>query len=208
MIPSFFNMNRDLITGLTAITPIDGRYKHKTQELSKYLSEFALIKSRAEVEIKYLIALSESKIIRKLKTGEINLLEKIYNNFSIKDAVKIKRFEEETRHDIKAIEKFLVLNLKKTSLNDLLEFLHFGLTSEDINNISYRLMLQASINDIFLNKLSEFEKILLTISHKYKNTAMLARTHGQSAVPTTFGKEIFNYYHRIKKELTILKKLN
>ena len=181
-------MNRNFISEITAITPIDGRYRHKTQELSTTLSEFSLIKYRVEVEVKYLIALSVSKIIRKLNTEELNFLEKIYTNFSTKDAVKIKQLEEETRHDIKAIEKFLILSLKKTSLKDLLEYLHFGITSEDINNISYRLMLKTSINNVFLNKLIEIEKSLFKISHKHKKI------------------EIFNYYNQLKKETTILKR--
>ena len=176
---------------LTSITPIDGRYRRKTQELSRYLSEFALIKNRVEIEIRYLIALSKSKIIRKLTSEEILFFENIYEKFSLKDAIIIKKLENETRHDIKAVEKFLIIKLKTTTLNDFTEYIHICLTSEDINNISYRLMLKTSINNVFLNKLIEIEKSLFKISHKHKKTAMLGRTHGQPAVPTTFGKEIF-----------------
>jgi adenylosuccinate lyase len=199
-------MKPDFVTELTSITPIDGRYRRKTQELSQFLSEFALIKYRIEVEIKYLIALSKAKVVRKLTIKETVFLENIYKNFSLKDASRIKKLEDETRHDIKAVEKYLIFRFKETSLNNLTEFIHICLTSEDINNLAYRLMLKNAIETIILNKLMEIKKTLLEISKKHSQTIMLARTHGQAAIPTTFGKEVFVFYKRIEKEIKFLEK--
>ena len=191
---------------LTSITPIDGRYRRKTQELSRYLSEFALIKNRVEIEIRYLIALSKSKIIRKLTSEEILFFENIYEKFSLKDAIIIKKLENETRHDIKAVEKFLIIKLKTTTLNDFTEYIHICLTSEDINNIAYRMMLKTAINEVLLEKLFMIKKSLWEISNKYKKIPMIARTHGQPAVPTTFGKELFVFYKRVEIEISLLGK--
>jgi len=199
-------MKPDFVTELTSITPIDGRYRRKTQELSQFLSEFALIKYRIEVEVRYLIALSKAKVVRKLTIKETVFLENIYKNFSLKDASRIKKLEDETRHDIKAVEKYLVFRFKETSLNNLTEFIHICLTSEDVNNLAYRLMLKNAIETIILNKLMEIKKTLLEISKKHSQTTMLARTHGQAAIPTTFGKEVFVFYKRIEKEIKFLEK--
>jgi adenylosuccinate lyase len=199
-------MKPDFVTELTSITPIDGRYRKKTQELSQFLSEFALIKYRVEVEIRYLIALAKVKVVRKLTNEEIVYLENIYKNFSLKNASVIKKLEDQTRHDIKAVEKYLIIEFKKTSLSDLTEFIHICLTSEDVNNLAYRLMLRNAIENVILNKLGEIKKILLEISKKHRQTTMLARTHGQAAIPTTFGKEVFVFYKRIEKEIKLLEK--
>lgn len=197
-------MKRNFKNELSAVTPIDGRYKRKTQELSAYLSEYALIKHRVEIEIRYLIFLSRYKFIRKLSKNEISLLEGIYLDFSQKDAEKIKILEEKTKHDIKAIEKFLILKFNQHKLSDLNEFIHIFLTSEDINNLAYRIMIKKSLNEILLKLLWEIQSKLFTISTKNKNIAMLARTHGQAAVPTTFGKEIYVFYKRLENEYRLL----
>ncbi len=200
-------MKRGFVTELSSITPLDGRYKQKTKDLSEYLSEYALIKYRLEVEIKYLIALSQNQIIRNLTYKEKLFLKKIYKNFSLIEALKVKELEKETRHDIKAVEKYLILIFNKTSLKDLTEYIHICLTSEDINNIAYRLMLKNALSKIILTEIENINNNLYQISRKHKSTLMLARTHGQAAVPTTFGKEIFVFYKRLEKEIKLLKKL-
>jgi adenylosuccinate lyase len=199
-------MNKDLISELTAITPIDGRYKKKTKELSDYLSEFSLIKYRVEIEIKYLILLSEYKVIRKISAKEKEILSKIYLDFSLYDAIKVKRLEEETRHDMKAIERFLRNSFNKSTLSSLSESIHIFISSDDVNNLAYRLMLQNAINKVFLTKYTEINNILLEISKKHKTSKMLARTHGQAALPTTYGKEIYVFYKRLEREINSLKK--
>lgn len=201
-------MNGDLLAELTSLTPIDGRYRKQTNELSEYLSEFALIKTRVEIEIKYLIYLSEFSVLRKLNKKELLLLKNLYEGFTIRDAIKIKKLEKITRHDIKAVEKFIVLSLKNTSLENLSEFVHIFLTSEDINNLAYRLMLNNALTNVLFIKLLEIKNNLSKLAKKYKNIKMLARTHGQPAVPTTFGKEIYVFYKRFEKDLLLLKTIN
>lgn len=195
------------LTELSAISPLDGRYREKTKELSNYLSEYSLIKLRLEIEVKYLIFLSENQITRKLLKKEITLLETIISDFSLKEAQKIKQIENETRHDIKAVEKYLREKFKKTSLSDISEYIHFGLTSEDVNNISQRLMLKSALEEIIIPLISLIDNSLKEKAVKYRKTPMLARTHGQNAVGTTFGKEMFVFYSRINKELINIKKL-
>lgn len=148
------------LTELSAISPLDGRYREKTKELSNYLSEYSLIKLRLEIEVKYLIFLSENQITRKLLKKEITLLETIISDFSLKEAQKIKQIENETRHDIKAVEKYLREKFKKTSLSDISEYIHFGLTSEDVNNISQRLMLKSALEEIIIPLISLIDNSL------------------------------------------------
>lgn len=194
------------LSKITAINPLDGRYRNKTEELAPYLSEYALIKYRIEVEIKYLIALSKNKIIRDFSKKEEDILTSFYNDFSIEDAQKVKEIEEETRHDVKAVEKYLRLKFEKTSLKDVSEMIYFGLTSEDVNNIVYRLMLRDALEKVVLPKLTEVGEELKSRARKYKKTVMLGRTHGQAAIPTTFGKEMAVFYARLARELTSLEK--
>lgn len=189
---------------LLSISPIDGRYKYLTEELSEYSSEFAVIKYRTEIEIKYLIALSRNKIIRKFNATEIKSLEDLIKNFSINDAEKIKKIEETTKHDVKAIEYFLKEKYSKSSLNDVLEFIHFGLTTWDINNISERTMLRDAIDKVLLVKLKELITEISRQSKIYINLSMLGRTHGQAAIPTTLGKEIQIFQYRLQKEIKFL----
>lgn len=191
---------------LLAITPLDGRYQEKISELSDFVSEYALIKYRVTVEIKYLLALSEIKIIRNLSKKERDYLISIYKNFSIPEAEKIKILEKETRHDIKAVEKYLRQAFAKNSLKDVSEMIHFGLTSEDINNIAYRLMLKNVVWKIILPTVSEILKDLNKKTKEYKKVVILGRTHGQKAVPTTFGKEFAVFAARLEKEIKLLGK--
>lgn len=186
---------------LFSISPLDGRYQKKTQPLSEYLSEYALIKTRIEVEIAYLLQLSKYKIIRKITIAEKKKLYELQETFNLQFAEKVKEIESETRHDVKAVERYIRIKLEKTSLNDVIEFVHFGLTSEDINNISYRLMLKRGIEKVILPEYVSLLKSLKELSNKTADVAMLARTHGQSAVPTTLGKEIAVFVSRLEKEI-------
>lgn len=201
---------KNLINQLTAISPIDGRYRNQTEELEPYSSEFAVIKYRTQIEIKYLIALSEIDIIRKINSTEQKILNNLIEDFNLEEAEKIKEIENTTHHDVKAIEYYLKKKLDKTTLNDVLGFIHFGLTSEDIDNLANRLMLRDGLEKALLPALEDLNSEILKKSKTYKNLPMIARTHGQSAVPTTFGKELLVFYERIDKEIKILKtyKLN
>lgn len=193
------------LTQLTAINPLDGRYFERINDLSPYVSEFALIKTRTEVEILYLLALADAGIIRLLTDEEKNLLRKSIQSFSLEDAENVKKEEAITRHDVKAVERFLRKTLQKSSLSDVLEYIHFGLTSEDINNLSYRLMLKRTLTDVLIPTIEQLLNELVSLSQAQKATPMLARTHGQKAVPTTLGKEIAVFAMRLAKELHLLK---
>ena len=194
------------LTKLTAITPIDGRYANRTQELRPFVSEFALIKTRVEVESKYLIALSKIRILRKLTSPEKKRLNSFGPNLSLENAEKIKRIEEETRHDVKAMERAFRSMLSGTSLENVTEMAHYGLTSEDINNISYRLILKRATENVIIPVLDKFTNELVMQAEQHKATPMLARTHGQAAVPTTLGKEVVNFASRLNKETRKLEK--
>ncbi len=184
---------------LVALSPLDGRYVTSTQSLRPYFSEFALMKYRIMVELRYLAHLSKWKIVRSLKPQEKVAFEKIIKDFSLTDAKRIKTFESETKHDVKALEYFLKEKLEKTSAIDLLPFVHFGLTSEDVNTLSYALMLAGSHTEVIMHELSEVLDAIYIFASLHVKSAMVARTHGQPAVPTTFGKELAVFYERLKK---------
>ena len=187
---------------LLAISPLDGRYSIESESLRDYFSEFAYIRDRVKLEVAYLIALSRDVyMIRDLKPTELKILDTVADTFSLKEAYKIKEFEKITRHDVKAIENYLRTRLATTSLSDLLEFLHFGLTSEDVNNLAQSLELRNSRDKVLLPALIGFLGQLEDIVRRYKSTPMLACTHGQPAVPTTFGKEMAVFYSRLRKQL-------
>ncbi len=205
----------DIKARLTAISLLDGRNWDKVKAVSHYFSEFALIKYRLKIEIEYLIFLSKkTKLLRKLTQPEITLLNNAIKNFSLDDAIKIKKIEKKINHDVKAVEYFLRKKLQNTSLKDITEFIHFGLTSYDINIPSYALMLQNFEMEILLPTLDKLLTQLKLLIKDSKSMYMLGRTHGQAALPTTMGKEIAVYYQRLKKEreifqyLTIEAKLN
>jgi adenylosuccinate lyase len=190
---------------LLALSPLDGRYLRETESLREYFSEFAYIRDRLRIEIAYLITLSrETHLIRELTSAELDFLNTLSNSFSLDDAHQIKDSERITRHDVKAIENFLRLKLAPTSFSDLMEFLHFGLTSEDVNNIAQAKALRVARDQVILPALDKILSQLVDLIRKYKSTPMLARTHGQPAVPTTFGKEIAVFYARLKKQYTRL----
>jgi len=187
-----------------AITPIDGRYSKQTQFLNNYFSEIALVKYRIAIEIEYLVKLSCYKIIS-LSKKESSLINKIINEFDSEEFKKVKIIEEKINHDVKSIEYYLRTELKEKKLERLIPFIHFGLTSEDINNLSYALMLNDFKKEVLapqlLNLLNQLEKLMQSTT----NIPILARTHGQPAVGTTFGKEIANYYHRLEKQYDKIK---
>jgi len=197
---------------LNSISPLDGRYSKQTSALSSFFSERALMSYRVRVEGEYLIALSLLKLkLRKFTEKEKSAIRSLYN-LSDKDAQMISNIEKKgyksgkrlikaTDHDVKAVEYFIKEKLSKTSLKNSLEWVHFALTSEDVNNISYALMIADSLDNVIKPKLVEIIKELNKLSKKYKNLPMLARTHGQPASPTTFGKEIKVFTARIEKRM-------
>lgn len=193
------------LSELTAISPLDGRYRKSIGELAQYCSEFALIRTRLALEAQYLIALSEEGIIRTLTDDERRTLTEAGADFSPDDAQKIKDIEETTKHDVKAMELFFREYVKGSSLADLTEMIHFGLTSEDINNLAYRLLLKRATYSVLLPELAHLTGLLVTLAEAHKAVPMLGRTHGQPAVPTTLGKELAVFAGRLGKELALLK---
>jgi adenylosuccinate lyase len=190
---------------LLALSPLDGRYIGETGTLREYFSEFAYIRGRVRVELAYLIALwRDAHLVRDLTSAELNFLNALADSFSLDDAHQNKDFERITRHDVKAVESFLRAKLAPTTLSDLLEFLHFGLTSEDVNNIAQSIALRDSRDTVILPALDRVLNQLASLIQTHKSTPMLARTHGQPAVPTTFGKEIAVFYARLKNQYKIL----
>ena len=195
------------LIALTAISPIDGRYRKTTESLADYFSEFGLIKYRVLVEIEYFIALSEFGLpqLSNLDLVQKESLRDIYKNFSINDALKIKEIEKTTNHDVKAVEYFIKEKLETLSLSKHAEFVHFGLTSQDINNTSIPLSLKkASTNQLF-PAIIEIIKKISDLSTEWKNISLLARTHGQPASPSKLGKEFYVFVERLQKQFDILK---
>src|SRR3989344_1799427 len=198
---------------LNSISPIDGRYEKYTKALAPFFSESASMKYKILVECEYLIALAETSGIgiQKLNDKEKTLIRKLYENFSIKDAELISDFELKgyknipaTNHDFKAIEYWIKEKLGGTSLKDILEFVHFGLTSEDTSNIAYALMIGESVKRVYFPALKDIVKKIEKLTKENENVPMLARTHGQSASPTTFGKEFKVFSERLKRQLSQL----
>ncbi len=197
-------MNLD---SLTAVSPIDGRYRSKTADLARYFSEFALIKYRVQVEIEYFISLCNIPLPQ-LKGVDASLftdLRAIYSNFSLEDAEKIKSIEAVTNHDVKAVEYFIKEKFDEISnLKDYKEFIHFGLTSQDINNTSVPLSLKDAIREVYMPNITALVDKLEEYAEEWKDVSMLARTHGQPASPTRLGKEIQVFAYRLKQQIAIL----
>ena len=194
---------------LDAISPIDGRYNSKTKELQKYFSESSLIKYRVQVEIEYFIALCNSSIIQlnHFPSEKFNLLREIYSNFSSEDAKRIKEIESTTNHDVKAVEYFIKEKFNELSLTEFNEFIHFGLTSQDINNTAVPFSIKKSLEEVFYPELLELIKTLENKADEWNNIPMLARTHGQAASPTRMGKEIRVFVERINNQFKLLNKI-
>ncbi|MDP1547277.1 MAG: adenylosuccinate lyase [Anaerolineales bacterium] len=184
---------------LHALSPLDGRYADATAPLRDHFSEFAFLRDRVRIELDLLSALSKTGLTRPLSASETALLPSLSQNFSLADAEAIQAFERETRHDVKAIEYFLREKLQSTSLNDMLSWLHFGLTSEDVNNIAQAISLRDSRDAVLLPVIHNVLHQLTDFAKAHRALPMLARTHGQPAVPTTLGKEIAVYIARLQK---------
>lgn len=198
-----------ILNSLTAISPIDGRYHAKTSELRPYFSEFALIKYRVIVEIKYLMALAEEGIagMDDFPKEKFSNLNAIISNFSEEDATWIKDTEKVTNHDVKAVEYFVKDKMRELGLEKYLEFVHFGLTSQDINNTSIPLSLKEAVNEQYLPLFDSMLNQLKTYQEVWKNIPLLARTHGQPASPTRLGKEIQVFVERLEVQVEQLKNM-
>lgn len=194
---------------LTAISPIDGRYGSKTAKLSGYFSEFALIKYRVKIEVEYFIALCELPLpqLQDINTPVFSELRKIVNNFSEKDALHIKEIESVTNHDVKAVEYFLKEEFDKLGLEEYKEFIHFGLTSQDINNTSIPLSLKDALNEVYYPMLESFVDTLKVKANEWIDVPMLAKTHGQPASPTRLGKEFMVFVSRLEQQIKLLKQV-
>ena len=194
---------------LTAISPIDGRYHAKTKKLADYFSEFGLIRYRVQIEIEYFIALSQSNIpiFKNFPVNKLADLRAIYLNFTEEDANWIKNSEKITNHDVKAVEYFLKDKMKSLGLESFLEYIHFGLTSQDINNTAIPLSLKDGIQKIYLPQIHDLIAILNRYKQEWKEIPMLAKTHGQAATPTRLGKEIQVFSERIENQLKQLEQI-
>jgi adenylosuccinate lyase len=191
---------------LNAISPIDGRYRNKVEKLADYFSEEALIKYRVHVEIEYFIALCEIPLpqLSGFDTSKFESLKKIYLDFSTDDARAIKEIEKTTNHDVKAVEYFIKNKFDALNLQQYKEFIHFGLTSQDINNTAIPLSLKDAMNEVYVPQYFELLKSLEALVDEWQNIPMLARTHGQPASPTRLGKEINVYTVRLKEQFNLL----
>ena len=192
---------------LTAISPVDGRYRNKAENLAAYFSEYALIKYRVQVEIEYFITLAEYlPQLNNLATVENKeALRKIYKEFSLEDATRIKEIESVTNHDVKAVEYFIKEKFDQLSLQEYKEFIHFGLTSQDINNTSVPLSIKDALNEVYYPGLQEVIDMLKKYAEDWAEVSMLAKTHGQPASPTRLGKEVMVFVYRLEQQVKLLK---
>ncbi|ARV08859.1 adenylosuccinate lyase [Winogradskyella sp. PC-19] len=194
------------LSSLNAISPIDGRYRSKVESLGNYFSEEALIKYRVLVEIEYFIALCEIPLpqLSSVDTTVFEDLRKIYRDFSSEDATAIKDIEKVTNHDVKAVEYFIKDKFDTLGLSDYKEFIHFGLTSQDINNTAIPLSIKDAMNDVYVPEYFTLLEKIETLAEEWKAIPMLARTHGQPASPTRLGKEILVFAVRLKEQFNLL----
>lgn len=195
---------------LQAISPIDGRYRNKVDSLGNYFSEFALIKYRILIEVEYFLSLSESGIeqLSPLSKEHQDIFRNLYKSFDESHAQRIKEIEKVTNHDVKAVEYFIKEKLDELNLEVNKEFIHFGLTSQDVNNTAIPLSIKDALQEVYLPELEQLISQLESLAHDWKNIPMLARTHGQPASPTRLGKEIEVFVVRLKKQLKTLKQVD
>lgn len=200
------NSPRQLNFGIgEPITPIDGRYRDKVEELAPFFSEYALQRYRIFIEIQYLKKLSAIGVIPKLSKTETNFLERIIEKFTSEEFKELKKIELKINHDVKAVEYYIRRKFQ-SGLKKYIPYIHLGLTSEDTTNLAYALILKDMKETILISLLNNLLTDLKTLAQSTKHIPILARTHGQSAVPTTFGKEMANYYYRLTKQIQRLKK--
>ena len=195
---------------LTAISPIDGRYRSKTEKLADYFSEYALIRYRVRVEIEYFITLCELPLpqLKEFDNSLFDRLRDIYRNFSTADAARVKEIERTTNHDVKAVEYFIKEQFDAIGgLDSYKEFIHFGLTSQDINNTSVPLSMKEALEDVVLPQTEELIAQLQSYAEEWCDVPMLAKTHGQPASPTRLGKEVAVYVYRLEEQLKLLRAL-
>lgn len=197
------------MTSLQAISPIDGRYYQKTKELAAFFSEEALIKYRVKVEVEYFIALCELELpqLKKVDAARFNDLRKLYKEFSLEDAQSIKEIEKVTNHDVKAVEYFIKKRFDALELAEFKEFIHFGLTSQDINNTAVPLTVKDAMEQVYRPLLRDLIEKLSSLAKDWKDIPMLARTHGQPASPTRLGKEIEVFVQRLKEQVRFLENI-
>jgi adenylosuccinate lyase len=194
------------LTALNAISPIDGRYRSKTKSLACYFSEEALIQYRVRVEIEYFIALCELPLtqLADFNPSLFEELRSIYHHFTEEDAKEVKEIEKKTNHDVKAVEYFIKKEFDRLEITDYKEFIHFGLTSQDINNTSIPLSVKEAVAQVYLPQLDQVITQLKTLSEEYKDVSLLARTHGQPASPTRLGKEFAVFVNRLEEQRNTL----
>ena len=197
------------LTQLTAISPVDGRYRSKCEGLDKFFSEFGLIRYRVKVEVEYFIALAQSGIpqLAGIPAEKLDALRDIYVNFSAEDALSIKDTEKVTNHDVKAVEYFLKERFDLLGLSQYKEFIHFGLTSQDINNTAVPMSLKDALTEVYIPTLETLIARLEGYSREWADVPMLARTHGQPATPTRLGKEIAVFAYRLRTQLDALRRV-
>jgi adenylosuccinate lyase len=202
--PEFMDLNT-----LSALSPVDGRYRQQVDELAVFFSEYALIKYRVFVEIEYFIALCEIPLpgLVRFEGAELEDLRNIYNNFRIEDAERIKDIEKVTNHDVKAVEYFIKEQFSKLGLDKYSEFVHLGLTSQDINNTAVPLSLKDAVNEIYFPLIGELLSKLGDLQTTWADIPMLARTHGQPASPTRLGKEIKVFHERLVKQTEMIRQI-
>ena len=193
-----------MASNLNALSPLDGRYQQRVADLAAVFSEAALMRFRVRVEVAWFMALAEAEQIadlRSLTTSEIGFMQNIVDGFDQTAAEQIKAIERITNHDVKAVEYYLKQAMQQTSLSPLQEFVHFACTSEDINNLAHALMLKHGVGQVWVPKARDVIDALDELANRYRAVPMLAHTHGQPASPTTVGKELAVYSHRLKRQL-------
>lgn len=202
------------VSPLTAISPIDGRYASACHPLRAYYSEFALIRFRVYVELQWFKRLFDEEIVssdtktNQVVQGEHAWLDRVFDEFNLEDAERVKEIEKVTNHDVKAVEYFLKERFDgNPRISNLKEYLHFSCTSEDINNLAYAVMLQHSFEQVVLPQLRELQTTLTQMADQNADVPMMSRTHGQTATPTTLGKEIANFAHRLNRQIKTLEKI-
>lgn len=195
------------LSNITAISPVDGRYRNAASPLEEYFSEYALIRFRTMVEVEYFIALCRLPLPQLSEVAEKDFaaLRAVYENFTVQDALRVKEIEKTTNHDVKAVEYLIKEKMDAAGLSHVKEFVHFGLTSQDINNTATPYSIRKALEDVYYPLLEQLISVLRDMSEQWADVAMLARTHGQPASPTRLGKEIAVYVERLEKQLAMLR---